>query len=193
MAPKTIDYSNTIIYKIQHEDNDDKLVYVGSTTDFIRRKYFHKYCCNNPNSKAYNRKVYQMIRDNGGWECFKMLEIKKYPCNDSREAASEEERFRQLLNPSMNSYKAYSELTQQEQIKEWKQNHPEKNRQYIRKWRGNNPDYDKNYHINNRDKIRERKAQKITCDCGAIVSINGLAKHRDTGKHFRYIQNKNIE
>jgi len=170
MAPKTIDYSNTIIYKIQHEDND-KLVYVGSTTDFIRRKYFHKYCCNHSNSKAYNRKVYKMIRDNGGLECFKLLEIKKYPCNDSREAASEEENFRQKLKPSMNSNIAYSELTPQEQTKEWKQNHPEKNREYIRKWRGNN---------------------KITCECGAVITKDNIARHRDTGKHFRWVQN-NIE
>ena len=66
MAPKAIDYSNTIIYKLEHED-DKKLFYVGSTTDFIRRKYCHKSRCNNTNSKEYNRKVYKMIRDNGGW------------------------------------------------------------------------------------------------------------------------------
>ena len=188
MAPKAIDYSNTSIYKLEHEDNED-LIYVGSTTDFIRRKACHKSRCNNPNSKAYNRKVYQMIRDNGGWECFKMVELKKFPCNDSREAFAEEERFRIALNPRMNSMKAYSELTKQD---------------YNKKWRDDNPDYDKQYNIdnpgrfkkwraNNRDKIREKRKIKIICDCGAVVCKGGLARHRDTGKHFRWLQNKNIQ
>ena len=37
MPRKAIDYSKTIIYKIQHEDNDE-LLYVGHTTDFTKRK-----------------------------------------------------------------------------------------------------------------------------------------------------------
>jgi len=178
MAPKTINYSNTIIYKIQHEDNDD-LLYVGSTTDFIRRKSFHKYCCNNPNGKAYNLKVYKMIRDNGGWESFKMIEIKKFACNDSREACAEEERIRKQLSPIMNSYRAYSELTKQERNKQW---------------RNDNPNYDKQYNIDNPEqkKIRQkrwREKNKITCDCGSVINKDNLLRHLDTGKHFRYVQN----
>jgi hypothetical protein len=42
--PKTsINYDNSIIYTISKRD----LVYVGSTTDFIRRQYEHKYGTNN--------------------------------------------------------------------------------------------------------------------------------------------------
>ena len=40
--PRTpINYANTIIYKIQHIDNDEFL-YVGHTTDFTKRKTAHK-------------------------------------------------------------------------------------------------------------------------------------------------------
>ena len=56
-----IDYTNTIIYKIQHNDNDE-LIYVGHTTDFTKRKSSHKTNTNSVSGKAYNRQVYKMIR-----------------------------------------------------------------------------------------------------------------------------------
>jgi len=65
--PKTpIDYSKSVIYKIEHLEKPD-LLYVGSTTDFIRRKAEHKSSCNNNKDKLYNSKVYEMIRANDGW------------------------------------------------------------------------------------------------------------------------------
>jgi predicted GIY-YIG superfamily endonuclease len=50
MPKKVIDYSNCCIYKIEHIDKDD-LVYVGHTTNFTKRKYQHKQCCNNEKNK----------------------------------------------------------------------------------------------------------------------------------------------
>lgn len=191
MAPKTINYSNTIIYKLEHQDNED-LVYVGSTTDFIRRKCDHKKCCNNPNSKAYNRKVYQIIRDNGGWSAFNMVELKKFPCNDANEAFAEEENFRKKLNATMNTNSAYTGLTKQDYEKQWRNDNPNYHKQWYDDNKDKKKDYDKQYYINNADKIRERKTQKITCECGAVVSKCNLAKHMDTGKHFHWLQN-NIE
>jgi len=37
-----IDYSKMIIYKISSKDNNIKYIYIGSTTDFTKRKWFHK-------------------------------------------------------------------------------------------------------------------------------------------------------
>jgi len=85
-AKKAIDYSNCCIYKIEHIDKDD-LVYVGHTTNFTKRKYSHKSCCNNENKQS---KLYQMIRDNGGFEMFRMIEVEKYSCTDKREAEKRE-------------------------------------------------------------------------------------------------------
>jgi len=65
-----VDYSKTIIYRIEHID-DDSLVYVGHTTNWDNRKCKHKDTCNNVKSKYYHLKVYQMIRENGGWNSFK--------------------------------------------------------------------------------------------------------------------------
>ena len=97
------DYSKTVIYKIQHEDNES-LVYIGSTTDFTKRKCSHKSRCNNP--KVFNRKLYQMIRDNGGWDCFKMIQIKEFPCINKRQAEAEEDRNMLELKANMNHQRA---------------------------------------------------------------------------------------
>ena len=79
MPLKQIDYQKAVIYKIQHLENEE-LLYVGSTTNFIKRKQHHKCICNKPTNMSYNLKVYQMIRDNGGWMQFKMIIIKEFPC-----------------------------------------------------------------------------------------------------------------
>ena len=63
-----LNYENTIIYKLCCQDLNVPYVYVGHTTNFIKRKARHKIDCNNSNKKEYNLKVYQIIRDNGGWE-----------------------------------------------------------------------------------------------------------------------------
>jgi len=85
MPKLPMDYSKCCIYKIEHID-DESLVYVGHTTSFDKRKTAHKNNCYNEKDKKYNLKLYQMIRENGGWDTFKMIEVEKYPCNDRREA-----------------------------------------------------------------------------------------------------------
>ena len=76
MPKQDINYNNSVIYKIQHQEKPE-LVYVGSTTDYTRRKALHKQACNNSNSPNHNLKVYKMIRENDGWDAFKMIIINK--------------------------------------------------------------------------------------------------------------------
>ena len=85
MPKKTIDYSNCCIYKIEHIENDT-FIYVGHTTNFKQRKAQHKNSSNNESNKKFNLRLYTMIRENGGFEMFKMIEVEKYHCNDKREA-----------------------------------------------------------------------------------------------------------
>ena len=53
-------------------------VYVGQTTNFRTRKSRHKRNCCNSDYEKHHLKVYQYIRENGGWENFDMIEIEKY-------------------------------------------------------------------------------------------------------------------
>mmetsp|Transcript_23477 Transcript_23477/g.27576 ORF Transcript_23477/g.27576 Transcript_23477/m.27576 type:complete len:159 (+) Transcript_23477:90-566(+) len=108
--PRTpVDYSKIVIYKIQHIE-DESLIYVGSTTDFTRRKAQHKSVCYNRNNTGFNYKKYQMIRENGGWDMFQMIEIEKYPCTDKRQAEKREDEIMRELKTNMNSHKAYLEI-----------------------------------------------------------------------------------
>jgi hypothetical protein len=91
MPKKIIDFSKIIIYKIVCNDLNITDVYVGHTTNFINRKAKHKSDCNNPNSKSYNYKIYNLIRQNGGFENWSMIEIEKFQdCNDINEASAKE-------------------------------------------------------------------------------------------------------
>jgi predicted GIY-YIG superfamily endonuclease len=58
MPKENIDYSNTIIYKIYCNDDSIRDIYVGHTTDLIKRRSMHKYTCNNENVKQHNLKIY---------------------------------------------------------------------------------------------------------------------------------------
>jgi group I intron endonuclease len=172
-----IDYSKTIIYKIVCNDLNICDVYVGSTTDFTRRKGEHKSICNNEKSKKYNRKVYQTIRANGGWDNFSMVEIEKYPCNDSNEAHARERYYLELLNAKLNIqiptrtnqeyYKKYSEDNKEkikqyrednkEKIKQYREDNKEKRKQYIEANKEKIAEYKKKYREANKEKIAERK------------------------------------
>ena len=106
MPKKTIDYSKCCIYKIEHIEKND-LVYVGHTTNFTKRKWQHKYICKSEKDRLYNLKLYQMIRVNGGFEMFRMIEIEIYPCADKREAEKRETEVMKVINASLNAMISY--------------------------------------------------------------------------------------
>lgn len=107
MAPHNIDFTKGIIYKIEAIDNKD-LIYIGSTSNFMKRKSDHKSRCNNPKDQAHNFKLYRMIREHGGWDLFKCEIIKAYPSQNKKELLLEEERYRINLNSTLNSVKCCS-------------------------------------------------------------------------------------
>ena len=103
MPKEVIDYSNTIIYKITCKDPNVKDVYVGHTTNFVQRKHAHKNTCNNEKIRSYNCKLYQVIRNNGGWNNWTMEIVNFFNCNDHYEARKKEQEYFELLNATLNS------------------------------------------------------------------------------------------
>ena len=102
--PKTeIDYSTTIIYKITCKDILCQDVYIGHTTNFVQRKHSHKQGCVNEKSNNYNCKLYKIIRENGGWNNWKMEIINWYNCKNSYEARKKEQEYFELFNATLNS------------------------------------------------------------------------------------------
>jgi hypothetical protein len=100
------DYAKTIIYKLINYDHPD-LVYVGSTTNFTKRKQGHKERCSNEKSKKHNLKLYVSIREYGGWENWSMIKICDYPCENRRQAEQEEDKFMLELKANMNMVRAF--------------------------------------------------------------------------------------
>jgi hypothetical protein len=103
MPKVDIDYSNTIFYKISCRDTNITDLYIGHTTNFVQRKYGHKQACNNPKSTNYNCKVYNIIRQNGGWDNWRMDIIAYHECNDLYEARKKEQEYFILYNATLNS------------------------------------------------------------------------------------------
>lgn len=112
-----IDYVKTIIYKICCKMDNIKECYVGHTTNFKQRKIEHKYACCNPNSKSYQCKVYEFIRNNGGFDNWDFIEIEKFPCNSKVEAQMRENYWYFKLNASLNSISPSLDL-EKEKIRE---------------------------------------------------------------------------
>ena len=98
MPRKEIDYSKIVIYKIACNDLNVKDIYVGSTTDFVKRKSAHKLDSN----KHKKLKVYNMINSYGGWDNWCMIKIEDYPCKSSIDARARERYQYELLNATLN-------------------------------------------------------------------------------------------
>jgi len=200
--PKTpIDYSKTIIYKLVHkEDIYDENIYVGHTTDMTKRKYEHKSNCNNPNSKQYNCKKYQFIRENGGIENWEMILVEKYPCKDVYEARAKERQIQVESKSKLNSNIAGRTK------EEWSNDNKEKTSEYHKKYQINNKEiilerskkhykenqdekleYQKNRYYENREIINEKLKEKIKCNiCGFEGRKSDLKRHQKSKKCINY-------
>lgn len=186
--PKTpTDYSKAVIYKIEHLEKPE-LVYVGSTTDFIKRKSQHKTVCNNENSKKFNCKLYQLIRDNGNWESFKMMIIQEFPCNTKTELIIEEEKHRKELQASLNSYKSCRTIDEiKSNIIDYNKVNKDKIKEQRKEYYKNNKEklleYNKNYH----QEVKTYKQEKMTCECGSIFRMCDKSRHEKTIKHCQFL------
>jgi hypothetical protein len=158
MTKPAIDYSKTIIYKIVCNDLEKTEVYVGTTTDFIGRKSKHKRVCKTETIQGHNCKLYQYIRENGGWENFSMIEIEKYPCNDGNEARAKERYWFETLNAKLNTQ---CPTIDTENRRKYLEEHREFLINYQKEYRDKNKEalleQKKDYYIKNREHILEQK------------------------------------
>jgi hypothetical protein len=153
-----IDYTKAVIYKIVCCDVSVTETYVGSTTNLRNRRREHKHDCNNPNSKQYNRFVYQFIRDHGGFGNFDVVLVENVTgCSDSPSLHARERYWVESLHAELN--KQVPVRTQ----KEWKKDHPEKisenGKNYYKLNRDKIREYQNQYKILNRDKINEKQRE----------------------------------
>ena len=108
MPKHEIDYSNTIIYKITCNDSTISDLYVGHTTNFVQRKHSHKQTCINEKNPNYKCKLYEIIRNHGGWENWKMEIIIFFNCKNHYEAIKKEQEYFLSLNATLNNIEYYA-------------------------------------------------------------------------------------
>jgi len=152
--PKTaIDYSKTIIYKIVCKNLDITDTYIGHTTNLIKRRCGHKTTINNIKDKNYNLKVYQYIRENGGWDNFDMIQIEQYSCKNVNEARAKEREYIEFLKPTLN--KDIPNRTNKEYRKDNEEHLKKKKKEYREKKKKKIAEKKKEY-----KKIKKKKIKK---------------------------------
>lgn len=193
MPRKTIDYKNTIIYKIVCNDLTINNCYVGHTTSFKDRKREHKSRCVNHNSFH----IYEFINNNGGWDNWVMVEIEKFECNDVNEATARERYWYELLNSTLNSKCPTLDIeTKKEKSKIYLKQYQIDNKEQIKiqrkEFRTQNKERlsisKKEYVLKNKDKLSEYAKELITCSCGCIITRNKMNRHQQTNKHLTLIK-----
>ena len=138
------------IYKIVCNDENIKDVYVGSTRDFAERKYHHELSCINTNDTKYHFKLYQCIRNNGGFSNWSVIPIKVFTCETKQERLLEERKYVEELNATLNMKMPIR--TKKEQIEYYK-NNKNKVKEYVSKNKDKIKQYKRQWNIKNKDKI----------------------------------------
>lgn len=95
-----------IVYILKCKDGENKDIYVGSTFDLTKRKYHHKNDCNNEKSPYHNYKVYQFIRENGGWNNFIIDVLEQVYVENKDQLLFKEREIQEKLNSKLNVNKA---------------------------------------------------------------------------------------
>ena len=147
-----------IMYKICIAD----YTYIGSTKDWQQRQANHKSSFFNANNPAHNYKLYQTIRDNGGWYAIEKSPIEEYECDGPIQAHIREEYWRREYNAQMNARRAHR--TEEEHIQEKR-------------------DYNTEYNAAHREEAKIYSAEKIQCECGVIHCRSVKSKHLQSKKH----------
>jgi predicted GIY-YIG superfamily endonuclease len=101
MPKSKMSYNDMVIYKICCKDLNITDIYVGHTCNLSKRRWHHKNCCENETGK-YNMKVYQFIRENGGWNNWSMIMIEQISCDNFNEACKLERKFLEEFNGTLN-------------------------------------------------------------------------------------------
>ena len=142
-----------IMYRITIAGNN----YIGHTKNFVQRKRSHKSRCLDVDNKCHHFKIYQTIRENGGWDNCEMVPIEEYECETQLQARIREEQLLKEYNANMNSRNAYTD--KQEYINA----HKEESKERCKRWYENNKErhaeYRKEYYEANKEKLDQKKKE----------------------------------
>ena len=196
-----VKYNESTIYKLCCKDTNVTEEYIGSTTNFGRRKAHHKSRCNNENKETYNIKVYVCIRENGNFENWDMVEVEKYKALDKQDLHKRERYWVETLKSSLNSY--IPTRTIKEYNKDNKDLISTNGKKYyidnkneilvkVNEYYKNNKEKinvrQKEYRDENKEKLNIKKGEKIMCDCGIIMTNSHMSRHKKSARHLKLME-----
>jgi len=145
------DYSKGKLYKICSDI--DEHFYIGSTCDSLSgRMKSHRYSCNTKNA---NNKVYKYIRENGGFDNWKIILIRECPCENKEQLLKhEDDEVRKYIktNLCLNTNNVVLDV--------------EEHKQSI-------SEYHKQYRIDNADKLKQQRKEYKEANKD-IIKQNGI-------------------
>jgi len=150
MSNEIINEKNYSFYMFKCNDPEIINTYVGSTQNFRIRKSSHKHDCNTETRTGYDLQVYKIIRQNGGWSNWKMVQIHEQICKSRTHSKQIEQGFIEKNNADMNTHRAF---ISEEQRRAERLKYDAEHADEIRKCR-------QKYYIEHIDKIRENEANR---------------------------------
>lgn len=171
MPKKSMDYSNVYFYKIVCKDLSITECYVGQTTNFNKRKSYHKSSCINNSDKKHHLLVYDFIREHGSWDNWSMILIETRSFDNVLEANKRERELIEELSATLNK------VVPCRTVEEYK---IDKKDEIKERWG--------KYYDEHKEEIALKRATKITCDCGSIYTKREKHRHCKTKKHQQYLQ-----
>jgi len=211
MTEETYNYTFYMIHRkgrniIDIYDEEDGEHYIGSTRNFKNRCEGHISSCNNINIKDYTQPVYQHLRLNGGFDEWVISVIEKHKYITKKEALIHERWLQELYGSNLNRWRPIvSKEETEEKQKIWRKNNRDKDnakskryyarnvehcREISRKSHHKNRDkrleYSRQYYINTKDKIDERRARtrdRIN-ECQRIRRANQTREQLDKNNKY---------
>ena len=166
MAEKNL-YKNGKVYKLVNDVDDE--IYIGSTCNPLCKRI----CGHRADAKRKPEQPVYRHLNTIGWPNVHIILIENYPCDNVEQLRSRERYYIDLLKPVLN--KVIPNRTDKE-------------------YRSDNIDKIKEYRMANKDKIKEYYAIKYICLCGSNINTYQKAKHEQSTKHKKFInEQKNPE
>jgi hypothetical protein len=167
--------------KERNEDNKEEIVekrkqyYEDNKEEIVEKK--KEYYENNKQQFAeYYKKYYEENKEI-------ISKKNKIYCENNKEIISKKNKIycennKEIISKKKNIYRENNKEYLKEKDIEYRKNH-----------KINKKDYDNQYREKNKELIRERLKETVTCECGVICNKHHLQRHQKSQKHLNAINN----
>jgi len=197
------DYSKGKIYTIRCR-TDETLIYVGSTIQPLSKRWGgHK--LDSVREHNQNRLIYITINNN--WDDWYIELYEVFPCENKEQLCKREGEIireigtlnieiagrtrKEYINDNKDKFTEYNKQYNKQYYNDNKDYYKEYSKQYRNENEDKLKEYKKQYYNNNKDDISNRASQKITCECGCILSKNYISSHKKSPKHIKLLDSLN--